>query len=94
MVHVVWVAARGHVDVRGLNCHLKPLLSMVHAAAEGHVGVCGSAAARGHVDVHGQCYHQRPGRHLRSALLPQAMLMFMSQAAARNQIGVHGPCCP
>lgn len=51
-----------------IQCSVLPfeamLMSRVHAATEGHFGVCGPAVAWARVDFCDLCYHQRPCRAL------------------------------
>lgn len=64
--------------------------TVVCAAAGVHVSVGGRGFCRGATLMRmvraatlGPCYHQRPGRHTWSVLLPEAALMSLAYAAAR-----------
>lgn len=70
------------------------LVSVVHAATGGHVGVCGPGTARGHVDVHDLCYHQRPRGFPRSVLQPETILMSMGHVAAGGHVDGEWPVPP
>lgn len=93
-VSVVWVAAvtvlmwvacaatLGHIDVQSPWCHWRPCLGLWFYQS----GDC--------VYAHGLCYHRRPGRYLESVLPPEAMLLSMDWASARDHISARGLCCP
>lgn len=75
------------------------VMSVIHAAAEGHVGVCDPSAAGDHAVVCGPCYHQKLCGCLWSVILPEAILVSVARAVAGDHVDVlgdhaeiHGTC--
>lgn len=78
MVHVI---IRGHVDVHGLCCHLKPCRCLWAVLPLGAMLVTvANDAVRGHADVCGLCFYR-------------AMKVYMVHAAVKAYIDVCGQCC-
>lgn len=78
---VVHVITRGHVDVHGLCCHLKPCRCLRAVLPPGAMLVSvAHVAVRGHADAHGLCFYR-------------AMKLYMVHAVVKAYIDVCGPCC-
>lgn len=70
------------------------VMSVVHAAAESHVGVCDPTAAGDQAVDCGPCYHQKLRGCLWSVLLPEAILVSVARAVAGDHVDVPDLYCP
>lgn len=78
---VVHVITRGHVDVHGLCCLLKPCRYLWAVLPPGAMLVSvAHVAVRGHADAHGLCFYR-------------VMKLYMVHAVVKAYIDVCGPCC-